>query len=86
MKTPGQMDGADRRNVAAWLLACAALVFAMVVVGVVTRLTHSGPIPIKIPTERAPWVVQFCVGCPHSVWSGGAGVAWAGRFKLTNDN
>jgi cytochrome c oxidase assembly protein subunit 15 len=32
----------DRRRVAAWLLACAALVFAMVVVGGVTRLTHSG--------------------------------------------
>ncbi len=28
--------------VAAWLLACCALVFAMVVVGGVTRLTHSG--------------------------------------------
>jgi cytochrome c oxidase assembly protein subunit 15 len=28
--------------VAAWLLVCAALVFAMVVVGGVTRLTHSG--------------------------------------------
>jgi len=30
------------RGVAAWLLACCALVFAMVVVGGVTRLTHSG--------------------------------------------
>src|SRR5712691_6319705 len=30
------------RAVAAWLLACCALVFAMVVVGGVTRLTHSG--------------------------------------------
>jgi heme a synthase len=35
--TPG-----DRRRVAAWLFLCAALVFAMVVVGGVTRLTHSG--------------------------------------------
>jgi len=32
----------DARAVAAWLLACCALVFAMVVVGGVTRLTHSG--------------------------------------------
>ncbi len=31
-----------RLQVAAWLLACCALVFAMVVVGGVTRLTHSG--------------------------------------------
>jgi len=33
---------AARRTVAAWLLLCCALVFAMVVVGGVTRLTHSG--------------------------------------------
>src|SRR5678815_6113671 len=30
------------RGVAVWLLACCALVFAMVVVGGITRLTHSG--------------------------------------------
>src|SRR5437762_2329236 len=30
------------RGVAAWLFLCCALVFAMVVVGGVTRLTHSG--------------------------------------------
>jgi cytochrome c oxidase assembly protein subunit 15 len=30
------------RAMAAWLLACCALVFAMVVVGGITRLTHSG--------------------------------------------
>ncbi|MGB7543478.1 MAG: COX15/CtaA family protein [Burkholderiales bacterium] len=32
----------QNRGVAWWLLACCALVFAMVVVGGVTRLTHSG--------------------------------------------
>ena len=32
----------DHRRVAAWLLVCAAMVFAMVVLGGVTRLTHSG--------------------------------------------
>src|SRR3954467_1947806 len=32
----------SRRAIATWLLACCALVFAMVVVGGVTRLTHSG--------------------------------------------
>ncbi len=31
-----------RRSVATWLFVCCALVFAMVVVGGVTRLTHSG--------------------------------------------
>ena len=36
------MTDPDRRRVAAWLLLCAALVFAIVVVGGVTRLTRSG--------------------------------------------
>jgi len=36
------MDSRSRRQVAAWLLAGAAMVAAMVVVGGVTRLTHSG--------------------------------------------
>src|SRR5512142_389397 len=31
-----------RRPIAVWLLLCCALVFAMVVLGGVTRLTHSG--------------------------------------------
>ena len=37
----GNRERANRR-VAAWLLVCCALVFAIVVVGGVTRLTHSG--------------------------------------------
>ena len=32
----------SRLAVATWLLVCCALIFAMVVVGGVTRLTHSG--------------------------------------------
>jgi cytochrome c oxidase assembly protein subunit 15 len=36
------VPASSARAVAAWLLACCALVFAMVVVGGVTRLTHSG--------------------------------------------
>lgn len=32
----------ERRRVAAWLVICAGLVFAMVVVGGITRLTHAG--------------------------------------------
>jgi cytochrome c oxidase assembly protein subunit 15 len=36
------MASTHHRAVAAWLLACCALIFAMVVVGGVTRLTHSG--------------------------------------------
>jgi cytochrome c oxidase assembly protein subunit 15 len=36
------MTERERRRVAGWLLVCAALVFAMVLVGGVTRLTRSG--------------------------------------------
>jgi hypothetical protein len=38
---PLAQTGASRA-IAYWLLACCALVFAIVVVGGVTRLTHSG--------------------------------------------
>jgi heme a synthase len=40
--TGARRDERPRRRVAVWLFACCALVFAMVVVGGVTRLTHSG--------------------------------------------
>lgn len=40
--TAGDMKVNDKRAVAAWLLVCAAFTFATVVVGGVTRLTHSG--------------------------------------------
>lgn len=36
------MDRDNRKIVAAWLLVCCGLIFAMVVLGGVTRLTHSG--------------------------------------------
>ena len=60
------VDGA-KRAVAYWLLACCALVFAMVVVGGVTRLTHSGlsivewqPIVGAIPPlDDAQWEAAF---------------------------
>ena len=53
--------------VAAWLFACCALVFAMVVVGGVTRLTHSGlsitewqPIVGTLPPlDDASWQAAF---------------------------
>jgi cytochrome c oxidase assembly protein subunit 15 len=53
--------------VAAWLVACAALIFAMVVVGGVTRLTHSGlsivewqPIVGTLPPlDDAQWQETF---------------------------
>jgi len=55
------------RALAAWLLACCALVFAMIVVGGVTRLTHSGlsitewqPIVGTLPPlSEADWQVAF---------------------------
>ncbi len=36
------MDSVARRQVARWLFVCSAMVFAILVVGGVTRLTHSG--------------------------------------------
>ncbi|CAG1004573.1 cytochrome c oxidase assembly protein subunit 15 [Burkholderiales bacterium] len=59
--------GASNRAIAAWLLACCALVFAMVVVGGVTRLTHSGlsivewqPIVGTLPPlDEAAWQDAF---------------------------
>jgi heme a synthase len=61
------MDRARPRVVAAWLLACCALVFAMIVVGGVTRLTHSGlsitewqPIVGTLPPlSEAEWQSAF---------------------------
>ena len=35
-------DYANRRNIAIWLLTCAAMVALMVVIGGITRLTESG--------------------------------------------
>lgn len=64
MSTPAQRS---RRAVAAWLFACCALVFVMVVVGGITRLTHSGlsivewqPIMGALPpTSEAQWAETF---------------------------
>ncbi|MGP1679833.1 MAG: COX15/CtaA family protein [Burkholderiales bacterium] len=65
--TGGQPGGRTRLPVAAWLLVCCALVFAMVVVGGVTRLTHSGlsivewqPIVGTLPPlNEAQWLETF---------------------------
>ncbi|HEX6137008.1 MAG TPA: COX15/CtaA family protein [Casimicrobiaceae bacterium] len=59
--------GSQSRALAGWLLACCALVFAMVVVGGVTRLTHSGlsitewqPIVGTLPPlTAADWAEAF---------------------------
>ena len=65
MDSPAPRPG--DRAIAAWLLACCALVFAMVVVGGMTRLTHSGlsivewqPIVGAIPPlDDADWEATF---------------------------
>jgi heme a synthase len=61
------MTASDRRAVAAWLLVCAGLVFLIVVVGGVTRLTRSGLsivewqplIGIIPPLSEADWQALF---------------------------
>ena len=58
---------ASHRAIAAWLLVCCALVFAIIVVGGVTRLTHSGlsitewqPIVGTLPPlSDGDWQVAF---------------------------
>jgi heme a synthase len=58
---------AAKRAIAYWLLACCALVFAMVVVGGITRLTHSGlsivewqPIVGALPPfDQSQWEALF---------------------------
>jgi heme a synthase len=71
VRTPPATPRANGREapsaVAAWLFACCALVFAMVVVGGVTRLTHSGlsivewqPIVGTVPPlTEAAWQEAF---------------------------
>jgi cytochrome c oxidase assembly protein subunit 15 len=61
------MDSTVRRQIALWLFICSAMVFAMLVVGGVTRLTHSGlsivewkPIVGVIPPlNQAEWDETF---------------------------
>lgn len=61
------MDKVARRQIALWLLVCSAMVFAILVVGGVTRLTHSGlsivewqPIVGVIPPlDQAEWDETF---------------------------
>ena len=61
------MTDRDRRAVAAWLLLCAALVFTIVLVGGITRLTRSGLsivewqplIGVLPPLSQADWEVLF---------------------------
>ena len=61
------MNANDRRAVALWLFICAAFTFAMVVVGGVTRLTHSGlsitewqPLVGALPPlSQADWAALF---------------------------
>ena len=36
----------DDKAVAVWLLICSAMIFAMSVIGAITRLTESGPVSL----------------------------------------
>ena len=70
-RRPGAANTATERTrqgaVAAWLFACCALIFAMVVVGGITRLTLSGlsitewnpVIGIVPPLTEAQWAAEF---------------------------
>lgn len=56
----------SRRAIAWWLVACAAMIFAMVVLGGATRLTESGlsmvewkPLTVLPPLNEAQWHTEF---------------------------
>jgi len=61
------MNPASRRQIAIWLFLCSAMVFATLVVGGVTRLTHSGlsivewqPLVGTVPPlSHADWLEVF---------------------------
>lgn len=65
--TPSSRTRASDRTLGRWLLVCSAMVFAMVVIGGITRLTHSGlsiaewnPLMGAIPPlDEADWQAQF---------------------------
>lgn len=60
-------DDADRRRIAIWLIACAGVIFAMIVLGGVTRLTGSGLSMVEWkplmgvlpPLNEAHWQATF---------------------------
>lgn len=60
------MPALHLRPVARWLVVCAAMVFAMVILGGATRLTHSGlsmvewkPLTVLPPLSDADWQTEF---------------------------
>ena len=67
--TEGKAFPAERaeRAIALWLLVCCAMIFAMVVIGGITRLTLSGlsitewqPVTgIVPPLSEADWIAEF---------------------------
>ncbi len=69
LPTTAPVTRAHPKAIAAWLLAVAALVFAMVVVGGITRLTESGLSIVKWnpiggmvpPLSRAEWDAMFAL-------------------------
>lgn len=60
------LNSDDARLIRIWLLVCAAMVFAMVVLGGATRLTESGlsmvewkPLTVLPPMNEAEWAAEF---------------------------
>ena len=58
----GATPGRDDKAVGLWLLICSAMIFAMAVIGAVTRLTESGlsimewaPLSGALPWAYFPW-------------------------------
>jgi cytochrome c oxidase assembly protein subunit 15 len=66
-RLPDRLDDSSRRQISAWLALCCAMIFAMVILGGVTRLTGSGlsmvewdPIfGVIPPLDQASWEAVF---------------------------
>ena len=63
---PSNLPGPYTRPIAWWLVACAAMIFVMVILGGATRLTESGlsmvewkPLTILPPMNDADWQTEF---------------------------
>ena len=56
--TSPMVASSRHRAVAVWLFACCILVFVMVIVGGVTRLTHFFGSPLPIRVQVGPTIVR----------------------------
>ena len=63
----GTIESTPQRAVAIWLLGCAGLVYTILIIGGITRLTHSGPsIAEWKPLMRGSETASFASRSPQT--------------------